>query len=35
MPCKGGIACRADESRGRDYGGIKSCQPDEVGWAYK
>lgn len=35
MPCKGGIACRADESRYRDYGGTKSCQSDEVGWAYK
>lgn len=35
MPCKGGIACRADESRYRDYGGIKSCQSDEVDRAYE
>ena len=25
MSCKGEIACRVDESRYRDYGGIKSC----------
>ncbi len=35
MPCKGGSACRANESRYRDYGGIKIYQSDEVDWAYE
>lgn len=31
MPCNDRTACRTDESRGGDYGGIKGCQSDGVG----